>query len=462
MLSRLPRFLFLGLASTLLVSGASAGQLDAVWNAPTTNIDGSALTDLGGFRVYYAVDPAPCPGSATSLSVAATSPAPQVGDQATVHLSGLTAGLRYYVGITAVDLAGNESACSPILSAVARSDVAVPPDPGTPNIVLQSTGSNGAQFAVKWGASTGATSYKWSTGFNDGSWSLSGSTNLTSSTLTVPYHVSGAQASAFFCVCASANGVLSADQSCNGFTVPAAPITPPQTFTLTVVKAGTGMGTVTGAGSYNAGTIATPTATANASSYFSGWSGACTGPSACSVTMSANQTVTATFTMKTYTLTTTTVGSGTIAASPLPVGGMYAYGTAVTLTATPAAGFQFTGWSGACTGTAACNLTMIANQAATATFTAIQPQADTTPPSIAILSVNVLSGRTSAALTGKASDNVGVVRVTWKTSRGDSGTADGTTAWTATVPTHKQTTITVTAFDAAGNSKSAQVSVKGH
>jgi beta-lactam-binding protein with PASTA domain len=40
----------------------------------------------------------------------------------------------------------------------------------------------------------------------------------------------------------------------------------------------------------------------------------------------------------------------------------------VTLTATPAAGSTFAGWSGACAGTGLCNLTMSADQTVTATF----------------------------------------------------------------------------------------------
>src|SRR5262249_33089951 len=51
----------------------------------------------------------------------------------------------------------------------------------------------------------------------------------------------------------------------------------------------------------------------------------------------------------------------------------FASGTAVTLTATPAAGSTFTGWSGGCTGTAnTCTVTMSAAQSVTATFT-LQP-----------------------------------------------------------------------------------------
>jgi len=48
----------------------------------------------------------------------------------------------------------------------------------------------------------------------------------------------------------------------------------------------------------------------------------------------------------------------------------------VTLTPTPAAGFKFTGWAGACTGTGICSLKMDSDKTVTATFTvASQPPA---------------------------------------------------------------------------------------
>jgi hypothetical protein len=51
-----------------------------------------------------------------------------------------------------------------------------------------------------------------------------------------------------------------------------------------------------------------------------------------------------------------------------------AEGKKVTLTATPASGITFTGWSGACAGTGTCEVTMTSAKSVTATF------ADTTPP----------------------------------------------------------------------------------
>ncbi|WP_167856769.1 InlB B-repeat-containing protein [Hymenobacter aquaticus] len=71
-----------------------------------------------------------------------------------------------------------------------------------------------------------------------------------------------------------------------------------------------------------------------------------------------------------FTLTTSTVGSGTVTKNPNAAS--YAAGTVVTLTATPAAGQQFAGWSGDASGTTnPLSVTMSANKSITATFTAI-------------------------------------------------------------------------------------------
>lgn len=43
---------------TLTVAAAAAGATTLSWNAPLTNTDGSALTDLAGFRIAYGTDAA--------------------------------------------------------------------------------------------------------------------------------------------------------------------------------------------------------------------------------------------------------------------------------------------------------------------------------------------------------------------------------------------------------------------
>jgi len=147
---------------------------------------------------------------------------------------------------------------------------------------------------------------------------------------------------------------------------------PPAQFVLSLTTVGTGTIAANpqpASGTYTAGTVVNLTATPAVNFQFSGWSGACSGTGACSVTMDAAKSVTATFTLKQFALVLATIGSGTITASPLPVGGTYGAGTVVSLTAIPAANFQFTGWSGACSGSSSCNVTMDATKSVTATFT---------------------------------------------------------------------------------------------
>lgn len=73
-----------------------------------------------------------------------------------------------------------------------------------------------------------------------------------------------------------------------------------------------------------------------------------------------------------YTLQTTTSGNGTGTISRTPSGTSYTSGTVVVLTATPAAGSTFGGWSGACSGASStCQVAMSANQSVTGAFTLV-------------------------------------------------------------------------------------------
>jgi hypothetical protein len=68
-----------------------------------------------------------------------------------------------------------------------------------------------------------------------------------------------------------------------------------QTFTLTVSANPADAGTLSGGGVYSYGDVATVTATPTSGFAFVEWSGACTGPGACSVSMVSDQSVTANF-----------------------------------------------------------------------------------------------------------------------------------------------------------------------
>jgi len=92
-----------------------------------------------------------------------------------------------------------------------------------------------------------------------------------------------------------------------------------------------------------------------------------------------------------------------------------------------------------------------------------QPSGDTTPPSLSILSPGltmVATSSASIAVSGTASDNVGVAAVKWTNSTGYSGTASGTSKWSASVPLLVgSNAITVRAYDAAGNSSWRAITV---
>jgi hypothetical protein len=105
--------------TALMLAGcAASGVLDVSWVAPTTNIDGSPLTDVASYRVYYSPVDAPCTRG-KSIRVA-PSHAPAPGQRIVFRLTGLTMGELYYVAVAAVNSQGIESECSITESARAR------------------------------------------------------------------------------------------------------------------------------------------------------------------------------------------------------------------------------------------------------------------------------------------------------------------------------------------------------
>jgi len=155
--------------------------------------------------------------------------------------------------------------------------------------------------------------------------------------------------------------------------------TPVSNFKLKVVKGGTGSGGVASSpagiacgatceAEFASGTEVTLTATADAGSQFSGWSGAgCSGTGTCKVTMSEAKEVTANFALETRQLKVTKSGSGggTVKSSPTGIDcGLdcfenYDYNKVVTLTAEADGSSVFKGWSGGgCSGTGSCEVTM--------------------------------------------------------------------------------------------------------
>ncbi|MBV5307804.1 DUF1566 domain-containing protein, partial [Chromatium okenii] len=143
-------------------------------------------------------------------------------------------------------------------------------------------------------------------------------------------------------------------------------------FQLTVNTSGTGSGSVSSnpagincgaicAADFNSGSEIILTAAPDTDSTFSGWSGGgCSGTGSCTVTMSAAQTVTATFTAEpiTYSLSVSKVGDGSVKSDPTRINcgsdcvASFDKGKVVTLTAKPDTNSTFVSWSG-CTAVAA-------------------------------------------------------------------------------------------------------------
>ena len=130
--------------------------------------------------------------------------------------------------------------------------------------------------------------------------------------------------------------------------------------------------------SYSGGAV-TLTPQAASGWRFSGWSGDCSGTGSCSVDMNQSRSVSATFTLipiirRTLSVNKVGQGVGRITSSPSGIdcgsacAADFLQGSTVVLTATPAAGSIFLGWSGSCAGASTCSLQMSADLSATARF----------------------------------------------------------------------------------------------
>ncbi len=488
-----------------------AGNITLSWNAPVTNTDGTPLNNLAGYKIYY--------GTA-SHSYSQNINAGNVTTYTVTNLTdGITYYFAVTAYDTANNESGYSNEVSKTLSAqsaqqytlnVNRAGTGAGSVTSSPAGISCSSDCSevyNAGVSVALTASPGASSTF--TGWSGACTGTAGACTVTmngakavTATFTLKTYTINASAGAGGSV--SPSGTVSANYGSNrSFTVTAntgysianvlvdggsvgavssytfsnvttnhtisASFTrnASSTYALTVNKTGTGAGTVTSSPSgiscgaacsyaYTTGSAVTLSATSDASSTFTGWSGACTGTAgACTVTMNGAKAVTATFTLKTYTINAsagaggtvspsgtvsanygsnrsftvtantgysianvlvdggsvgtvdsytfsnvttnhtisasftpnasstyaltvnkTGTGAGTVTSSPSGISCgaacSYAYttGSAVTLSATSDASSTFTGWSGACTGTAgACTVTMNGAKAVTATFT---------------------------------------------------------------------------------------------
>jgi hypothetical protein len=89
-------------AFSIAVQAVATGSATLIWSAPTQNSDGSPLTDLAGYKVYWGT-------SSHNYSSTATLNNPGL---ATYVVDGLASSNTYYFAITAVNSTGTESSPS--------------------------------------------------------------------------------------------------------------------------------------------------------------------------------------------------------------------------------------------------------------------------------------------------------------------------------------------------------------
>ena len=131
-------------------SAVFAGTSTLSWIAPTTNSDGTLLTDLAGYKIYYGTSS----GNYTQTIDA--------GNVITYQVAGLTNGGTYYFSVTAYDAAGNESGYSTEVSkTVAGADTTAPAISGVYSNNITTTGATvnwttdeASDTQAQWGATS--------------------------------------------------------------------------------------------------------------------------------------------------------------------------------------------------------------------------------------------------------------------------------------------------------------------
>ena len=345
---------------------AYAGQASLSWEAPATNEDGTSLTDLNGYKIYYGT----APGNYTQNI--------DVGNVTTYNFTNLTDGQTYYFVATAYNAARVESSYSNEVAKIIPSSTQtytlsvnkagsgmITSSPagiscgvdctevytsGTV-VTLTATPDGNSSFAGWSGACMGSgtctvtmnAAKNVAAAFNLRSYTITataGNGGSISPSGTVSVNYGGSQS---FTITPNANytvdnvvvdgGSMGAVTNYNltnvtgnhSISVSFKAVTQQQN-SLNVTKAGTGSGMITSTPAgiscgadctevYTSGTVVTLTATPDGNSGFAGWSGACTGSGTCTVTMNAAKNVAAAFNLRSYTITATAGNGGSIGPS---------------------------------------------------------------------------------------------------------------------------------------------------
>lgn len=139
-------FLCAFFAAMALDCPSFAGTVNLSWTAPTTNSDGTVLSDLAGYKVYYG----------TSSGSYASSV--NVGNVTSYQIT-LADGSTYYFAVTAYDIYGNESAYSSQAYKYVGADTAAPTISGVytsslsyNSVTVNWTTNEASDTQVKYGA----------------------------------------------------------------------------------------------------------------------------------------------------------------------------------------------------------------------------------------------------------------------------------------------------------------------
>ncbi len=153
-------------------------------------------------------------------------------------------------------------------------------------------------------------------------------------------------------------------------------------------------------------------ATAGASYFFEGWSGACSGNSNCTVTITGNESLSATFTPgETLTVSITGSGAGTVTSNPPGINcpttcsAVFPQGANVTLSESAGASDVFSSWNGACSGTSGCSVTLSGADSVTANFATVNVPPPT--PSAFVYVSSTVSGSNTSQINGFSADSTG-------------------------------------------------------
>ncbi len=422
LLSRSIPVIVLAVVSVLLLllppsSTVQAGILDLAWDGPTSNADGTALTDLSAYRLYSAPSGSPCLGGSFQDIAPAS---PHGGGGVTSRLTGLVTGITYFVQVAAVDSSGNESDCSNVVSAAA---LAEGPDTTPPSGSIRI--NEGAGYTA-WTAVTlslaasdavGVAGYFVSTSSSPPSSGIAGWVPVTSTTsysdINVPYTLSsGDGTKRVYAWYKDAVGNVSGTTSAS----------------IQLDQTAPSGGALTG--------------TPGSAQVALNWSGFSDGGSG----------------LNTSTPYKLVFRTGGFPSASCMDGTRLLQGSATS--------FNHTGLTNGTTYYyRVCATDSVGNTSTGATATTTAATGDTTAPAVTITSPTsnptYSTSNVSVNLAGTASDTVGVRSVAWANDRGGSGTATGTTSWTAGGITLQAGTnvLTVTARDAAGNSRSDTLTV---